>query len=281
MKTIVVPTDFSGHSANALHYATSLADRLQARLVLFHAYHVPVTYSEVPAIVSEQEIEAEAYLELKRMANQVQKAIGKFLHIECVNREGLLIDTVHEYIAENNVDLIVMGTQGASGLEEILIGSHSAYMLEKVKCPVLVIPAKAPFSTPKKIMYATDFQFKDFANINQAAEIAWLYDAEIVITHIAADPAKAVEEEDLMDWFMEIAQTNIAYPKVSFHTFTGGNVLEKLNDAVKELGIDMLCMATVKRNFLEKLYYSSLTKKMAYHTRIPLLAFHINQANRL
>lgn len=282
MKTIVVPTDFSTHAANALHYAAFLAGTLNAKIILFHAFHVPVAYTEVPAtFIAQTDVKAEIGVELKKKAEGVQKAIGKSLPIECICREGLLINTIKEFMAEEKVDLLVMGTQGASGLEEILIGSHSAYMVEKINCPVLVIPASVTFFRLQKIMYATDFQFNDFMHINQVGEIARLYDAEILITHVSTNPKKAAEEEQLMDWFMEIAQTNISYRKIAFRTFTGGNVLDKLNEAVKALGIDMLCMSTVRRTFFEKIYHGSLTKKMAYHTGIPLLAFHIHETNRL
>lgn len=84
-----------------------------------------------------------------------------------------------------------------------------------------------------------------------------------------------------MEWFREIAETNVAYVKVSYHTFTGDNVLERINAAIANDDIDILCMSTVRRTFFEKIFNSSLTKKMVYHTQIPLLVFHIQEPNRL
>lgn len=84
-----------------------------------------------------------------------------------------------------------------------------------------------------------------------------------------------------MDWFMEIAETNIAYPKVSYRTFTGEDVLEQIHQSVTSSGIQMLCMSTVWRTFFEKFFKGSLTKKMIYQTQLPLLVFHIHEPNRL
>jgi nucleotide-binding universal stress UspA family protein len=269
MKTILVPTDFSKHSANALAYAASLAE-------------VPAAYTEIPAAVQiEHDIEADAEAELKRMTGQIKRARGSLFNIDYINKEGFLIDTLPEIIKEKAVDLIVMGTQGASGLEQLLLGSYTADVAEKVDCPLLVIPAHAAFRKPEKIMYATDFQFNDFQYINQVAAIAQAFDAEILITHISTRVTNKQEEEDLMDWFMEIAETNIGYTKVSYRIFTGENVFEKLNDTVRDGGVQLLCMSTVRRTFFEKLFNSSLTKKMVYQTQLPLLVFHIREPNRL
>ncbi|MDO1446718.1 universal stress protein [Rhodocytophaga aerolata] len=282
MKTILVPTDFSKHAANALAYAASLAEGLEAKIWLLHTYHVPAAYTEIPAAVQiEHDIEVDAEKELKQLIANLKRTRGSLFNIEYINKEGFLIDTLPELVKEKAVDLIVMGTQGASGLEQVLLGSYTADVVEKVDCPVLVIPAYAPFHKPEKIMYATDFQFNDFTCINQVADLAKAFDAEIEITHISIHEKNKEQEEDLMDWFMEIAESNIAYSKLSYRTFTGENVLEKLNATVTESGIELLCMSTVRRTFFEKIFNSSLTKKMVYQTQIPLLVFHIQEPNRL
>lgn len=78
-----------------------------------------------------------------------------------------------------------MGTQEASGLEQLLLGSYTADVVDKVDCPLLVIPAYVIFKKPEKIIFATDFQFNDFININQAPVVAETFEAEIMITHVS------------------------------------------------------------------------------------------------
>ncbi|QHT71304.1 universal stress protein [Rhodocytophaga rosea] len=278
MKTILIPTDFSTHSLNAIDYAASLAEKMPVKLILLHMYHVPVVYTEVPVVaITDQDFEAEADVELKRQVEHIQSS-GKVKDVSYINREGLLVDTISDIAAENKVDLIVMGTQGASGLEKMLIGSYTAAILDETQCPVLIVPAGVSFKGIKKIMYATDFQFNDFTAINQVADIARFYDAEIVVTHISTAPAK---EEATMDWFMEIAEANISYPNVTFRSFAGADVSGQLTGLVKGMNVDLLCMSTVRRTFFEKLYKSSLTKKMVYQAEIPILAFHVKEPNRL
>jgi nucleotide-binding universal stress UspA family protein len=278
MKTILVPTDFSTHSLNAVDYAASLAEKMSVKLILLHTYHVPVVYTEVPVVaLTDQDFEEEAEVELQRQVERLLST-GKVKDVSYLNKEGLLVDTIGDIVTENKVDLIVMGTQGASGMEKVLIGSYTAAILDETECPVLVIPAGATFKGIKRIMYATDFQFNDFKAINQVADIARFFDAEIVITHISTEPAK---EEETMDWFMEIAEANISYPNVTFRSFAGADISGQLTGLVKGMNVDLLCMSTVRRTFFEKLYKSSLTKKMVYQAEIPILAFHVKEPNRL
>ena len=280
MKTILIPTDFSTHSLNAIDYAASLAEKMPVKLILLHMYHVPVVYTEVPVVaITDQDFEAEADAELKRQVERLQSS-GKVKDITYLNKEGLLVDSIGNIVAENNVDLIIMGTQGASGLEKVLIGSYTAAILDETECPVLVVPTGAAFKGIKKIMYATDFQFNDFTAINQVADIARIFDAEIIITHISTTPAKEKEEET-MEWFMEIAEANISYPNVTFRSFAGSDVSGQLTGLVKGINADLLCMSTVRRTFFEKLFKSSLTKKMVYQAEIPILAFHVKEPNKL
>jgi nucleotide-binding universal stress UspA family protein len=192
--------------------------------------------------------------------------------VETIVREDLLLDGIRAVIREREVDLLVMGTMGAKGLEEVLIGSHSAYVLENVDCPVLVVPACTSKRSIERIIYATDFQFNDFTYINQLIELARPFQAQIIVTHIST---QAGDDEQLMAWFKEIAEPNIDYPFVSFRSFSGEHVLDELNHAVKFMEVDMVCMATARRGFFEKLFKGSLTKKMAYHCEVPLLAFHL------
>jgi nucleotide-binding universal stress UspA family protein len=278
MKTILVPIDFSGHAANAVEYAASLAGLLAAKVILFHSYHVPVAISEYSVIMIADLAPAQETIQaLEKLKTRVHEIAGD-IPVETIIREDLLLDGIRAVIKEKQVDLLVLGTLGAKGLEEVLIGSHAAYILENVDCPVLIVPACATKRKIEKIIYATDFQFKDFTYINQLIEIARPFQAQIMITHISTREA---QDEELMAWFKEVAEPNINYPFLSFRSFQGENVVDDLNHAIKYLDADMVCMATAHRSFFEKLFKGSLTKKMAYHCTVPLLAFHLGTSDKL
>jgi nucleotide-binding universal stress UspA family protein len=98
MKTILIPTDFSKHSINAIEYAASLAEKIPIKLVLLHTYHAPVIYTEVPVVaLTDQDFEAEA--ELKRLVERVQSS-GKVKNVEYLNKAGLLLDAIGDIVAE-------------------------------------------------------------------------------------------------------------------------------------------------------------------------------------
>lgn len=275
MKTILFPTDFSPGADNALNYAIRLSDKLKAKLIFFNSFHIPA-YAGAPidGDVEEQlmNITNDQLLELKNKA----LLQNKNLDVECEVNYGFAVDNIVSTAKEKNAGLIIMGTKGASGLKEVLIGSNAASVLEKAPCPVLVIPENAQFKNLDKIVFATDFRNSDFYSIAALAEIAALFNSEIMIVHVSQVTPTGDYESDLLQWFREELKkkTNVEYNNISFHDLVGGNVDYELEDFIEKYKVDLLALSMRKRNIFSKLFDRSLTKKMAYHTHTPLLAFH-------
>src|SRR5687767_1360079 len=123
MKTILVPTDFSEASQNALDYAAEIAKPLKAKLILFHAYHLPIVSGQMPVnLPSEVEIEKETMDILRRMGQALHKKHGPKIHVAIVSKLGLAVDLINELVKANNIDLIVMGMQGGGLITQKLIG---------------------------------------------------------------------------------------------------------------------------------------------------------------
>ena len=276
MKTVLFPTDFSTGAENAFNYAVSLCDKLKAKLILFNSFHMPTYASEVPVNDDvEERLMNIAEDELLKLEN---KAISqtKNIEVKCMVNYGLAVDTIISAAEEKKVNLIIMGTKGAGGLKEILIGSNAAAVLEKAPCPVLVIPEKAQFKNIDKIVFATDYRDSDFFAIASLTQIASLFNAEIMIVHVSQVAPTEDHERDLLKWYREELKkkTNVDYKNISFHDLVGGNVEYELEDFIKKNKVNMLALSMRKRNIFSKLFGKSLTKKMAYHSNTPLLTFH-------
>ncbi|MEP7169884.1 MAG: universal stress protein [Bacteroidota bacterium] len=275
MKTILFPTDFSSSADNALSYAAVLCNDLKAKLVLFHSFHIPAYASpETLDDATEEQLTARAENDLLKLRNKVL-AEHKELEIECIVNLGLAVDRIISSAAEKHADMIIMGTKGASGLKEIFVGSNASAVLDKAPCPVLVIPDKAAFKGIAKIVFATNYQESDFQSIKFLTEIASLFNAEILIVHISEFTQADVNEKDLQ-WFKDELKkkSNILYENISFHNLIGGNVDWELEEFIEQNNIDLLSLSMRKRNIFTKLFDRSLTKKMAYHSHVPMLAFH-------
>lgn len=280
-KNILVPVDFSACSENAVLYAAEMARTLNSTLHVYHAYHVPLILDYYPEDVKTlaKKLKEEADEQMEKVKSFIHRKYGK-LRTEFIVEQNLLIEGVKSIVEKNKIDLIIIGTKGASGMSEYLIGSNTARMIESINCTTLAIPENAVFKAPKKILFATDFQFEDIKSIKKMVELISTFESEIKIAHISTTPF--TRDETLMEWFSEVLEQRIPYPKISYQ-----NILKvkdnfsELNDYINNHKIDLVAMSTRNKNFIKRLFTGSLTKKMAYHTEIPLLAFHIedNQLN--
>lgn len=273
IRKILVPTDFSSNAKNATDYACNLAKTLDSKIVLFHSTHLPVvSANEVIMAVDPVSLEKDSLNHLNLLKKEIEKNFGQ-VEIENVTTIGFAVEEIIDVVKEQKIDLVVMGTKGASGMTEILIGSNTADVIEKCHCPVLAIPAESHFKVPKKVVFATNYADNDFQSIYLLAEIMKPFNAEIVVLHVD-DNQDSKMESRMLEWFKGQVNTNIPYDQFLFNLISGKNTIEALDQFIMENDVDILSVSMRKRNFFDKLTSKSLTRKLAYHTHIPLLAFH-------
>jgi nucleotide-binding universal stress UspA family protein len=278
MKTILVPTDFSGAADTALNYAVALAGKLHSRIILLHVFQVPVPVAEVSFNVLNDErrsLKTSSGKKLHALAARINHS-GKISH-ECLTEEGEAAETVLRIANEKKTDLIVMGTTGETGLSHVIFGSTSLKVMERAQCPVMAVPEGLIISKPiTRITFATDYHNSDFAAIARATEIAGATGAQLNILHICSTEIDASEEKKLMIDFMERVKKITIYPNLSFQIIHGDNVEERLEQYIEGESADMLMMATHYRSFFNRLFGKSITKNVARHATIPVVAFHYN-----
>ncbi len=278
MKTILVPTDFSENADNALNYAIELAKKEKAKIILLHAFHVTYVYPDVPMQYLNEQIQSVEQLasnQLKVLCEKVEKS--EKLICEIINKESLAVDLILETIEKKKPSLVVMGTKGANGIKEVFIGSNTGKIVVKAKCPVIVVPEKASFNPIKNITYATDYNLTDFYALEKLVEIAKLFNAKITLLHVGFEFFSHETEEDFMNTFKSKVNNEILYNKMDFKLVYGKDLIDVLEDYVKHESPDLISMSANYKNLFDKVFGTSLTKKMAYHTKIPLLVFHYKQ----
>ena len=283
MKNILVPVDFSDVSDNALNFAIKIAQTVKSKITLFHTVSPVLLVNEVGGYTYPDVHEEEIDLEVDRKINGLLDYINNHeVASDKIIRKGVLLEEeVKTLVEEFNIDLIVTGTNGAKGLDAFFFGTNSVNIFEKVKCSVLIVPIAANYHGIKKIMYATDFQYGDIHEIDKICKLAELLNAQIIVTHINSDAQNAAKEEELMDWFAEIGDTNIAYKNIVYKLIYNQNVEAALDNAITVLDVDVLCISTVEKNFFKKLISTSAIKNMAFHSKISLLSLHLNADNKL
>jgi nucleotide-binding universal stress UspA family protein len=137
---ILVPLDFSEHAASVLDWAAHLAEEHQSRIVLFHAYHLPVEFQQLEGAYLPPDfwanVKAEAEETLDRYAVDLRK---RGVEVESVVSEGYAATAIVDEIERQHADLVVIGTQGLSGLKHLLLGSTAERVVQKARCPVLTV----------------------------------------------------------------------------------------------------------------------------------------------
>jgi len=276
MKQILFPTDFSEAANTAFIYALRFADSFNAQLVILHVYDLPIvetpsmpeTTAEIFDIVEMNQFESfrDELPKLHRIAES--RNLG---HVQMRNilLYGDLVYNINKVCSEEEIDMVVMGTKGASGLKETFIGSVTASVIANVKVPVLGIPVEAEYHPIKSIAFTTQYKDKDNDSLKRALDIADKFGARVQCIYIKNPDDPSDLEEKINEWKAYYRGRNI-----DFFNIAGDQIEQTLLDFIESQKVDLLVMRTHKRGFFESLFHRSLTKKMAYHSKVPLLVYH-------
>ncbi len=276
MRTYLVPTDFSDNAKHAIDYALRFNEKMNAKIILFHSYVVPVYSTDIPIVVPQDaELRQASEEAMERLRLHFKKEYPKTEFLTEV-QQGYPEDEIVMAADRLKVDMIIMGTQGASGLREALVGTISAAVMEQANCPVMAVPAESNFKPYKKIVFATNYAEGDFHYIEQVLEFAKPYSADLVLLHISSGEFERTLEFDAIERFKERIKEDSNYKNVTFKLLESKDVYKGMNLYLEEIQADLVAMTMRKRSFIQKLFKRSITQKMAYHSEIPLIAFHVS-----
>jgi nucleotide-binding universal stress UspA family protein len=169
----------------------------------------------------------------------------------------------------------VIGIKGASGLKEKLIGSFTAEVIANAPCPVLAIPNKYKFKVPEKITYATNYTKKDKKVLHSLLEFNRLFNAKITILHIDWGITFFTADEDY-EHYKKTIQNHFIDFEFTFNHTVGKDVSKTILEEILLDNTDIVVMNPLKRKGIwNRIFYRSVTKKMACNIPIPLLSIPI------
>jgi nucleotide-binding universal stress UspA family protein len=271
MKTILVPTDFSKISYNAINYAVEIAKLSKAKIVLFHVYHVPVVASEVPIMMpSLHEIEKECMSRLEKIQRDIFKKNGNKLMIECKCECGFAVDEINLFSEKNNIYLIVMGMQGAGYLSEKVIGSITTSLIRKAKFPVLIINEKVKFKNIKSIVLACDYlEMRNKLVLEPLKEFVKIFKSHVYVLNIIRELETMPTLNEAMEGIkLEHLLEDIDH---TFHFAQNEDIADGINEFVSKQKIDMVVMIPHTHSALKNIFQEPQTKRLAFHTDVAIL----------
>lgn len=274
MKTILVPTDFSDNAKNALDFAIEIAKKHESKIFLVHTNHYDMAASSLPP-----ELEAQQFMQLQKMTqhklNDLQAEVNK-QGVECkaLLEVGPLNDVLEEIATRKRAHLIVMGTQGASGLQETFFGSNTGHLINHTKTPVLAVPSDYKFNSFEKVVFTTNYERKSGIDFKKLVELTHLFNSSIKILHVANGELSYAEEEKHLTKFEEEMKEKYPEAKIASQMMYGDETENIMTDFIKREHVNLVGFTTKHRNFIERLFGTkSITKKMIYHTTVPIIAF--------
>lgn len=262
---ILLPTDFSENADKATEIAFRLAKQTEGKVTILHAYDLP--YSDRSMTTSLLEVMKEnAESNMEEFEKEVKASFGD--NYDTQVRLGNPIRLIHEVSDQDNIDMVIMGTKGASGLEEILIGSNAASVIQNTNKPVLVIPPKAELNAIQKIVFASDLDPNVKSQpLQRLRAFALANKAKIDIVHVQGEKAP-------VDGSRDFYRSELDGVDIEFTILRNENVEKAITDeAVKEKA-DIVAAITRRYGFFEGLFHRSMTSRLAYHSTLPLLVLH-------
>jgi len=274
MKKILLPTDFSENAYNAISYALKAFKDEECKFYLLNTY-TPVLYdSEYILYNSTQPNLAEAYQ--KNSLNGLRKVERKIKrdfknpnhHFEKISAFNLLIDEMKEQVKSKEIDLVVMGTQGATGAEEILIGTNTVQAINKLKVPLLTIPSEYEYKPPLNILFPTDFQLHFSApQLEPILNLAKNHNSKLNILHVFFGKDLDEKQEENKKNLSKIIED---YPH-QFNTIEDKSVTKAIEKFQEKNTVDLLFMVNNKRSFFENLLFRPVVNKIGFHIKVPFM----------
>lgn len=289
IRRILVPVDYSDCSISACRYAMKIACKVGAELKVFHAYYSPAfdLIELAGAVQTQTQLREEVMLNLQQSeresAAQLISDLKEYISSCGMTQTGITYeitpgvpeDEILRFSELYEPDLVVMGTQGKGSGVVSIMGSVTAAVISRITFPILSVPDKYVFVGEKNIrnvLYVTEFDESDFQSLKKLMNLTEQLDLDIHCVHISESPGSwdTVKMEGLMEYFRK----SYGKSQVKYSFINQKNLLEDLDRLIQDQQINILSLTSHRRNIIERLFRPDMTKKLFYHTGIPLLVFH-------
>ncbi len=272
---LLVTTDFSAKSKGAIRFAQTLTKQSKEIEVIF--YH-SVSFIK-PTIWSDFHFDIYKQAEIERLTDELKKFVyltigqdkDKFANIKFVIDSAISTEKdIIKYAEKNKVDFICIATQGAGVLRKVM-GTHTAYILNHSKIPVLVIPSHYRIKPLKKATYLSDFENLR-KEIEKVSKFSGTVKCDLDVLHYASiisDKNKFEQNKELFNtekyksFKLKIVKNNLELPLV-----------ERISKYVSKSKPELLIMFTKReKSFFESIFLPSKSTELTYTTKVPVLIF--------
>ena len=282
MKRIVLPTDFSKNAWNAISYALSIFKGVECEFYIVNAYQVGssglatkmgrANDTRLFRLMKEQS-ERELRRVLEKVGEIYDNPKHSFTTLSIVDN---LVNAVGKTVYNKEIDYIVMGTKGASGLKEVFMGSNTYRVINEIDfCPIIAVPDEYKIKDSiDAIVLATGYEhlFETY-ELNPLLKLAKLFDSEIWVTY-AGNPKEFTSQQLASKNVMEKKLKDIKHKFVEVEK--GSSIHSAIQKVIEDnKGVDMVAMINYGHGFFDKLTHEAVIKKISFNTPVPFLVMHL------
>lgn len=271
MVRIFVPVNFSDYSLNAVDYAINLGQKIPSVITLVSCQPPLNDSSETPTKISEQALQ-ELGAKVSSQFNEEQKNnITITTRLEAGYPEDVLINIS----TKEEPDAIIMGTCSKGDTIKELLGSVTSDVIKNAKVPVLAVPSTSTVDINRlsNILFVSDFGDSDYRSLHKLIRLITPFQTQIFAVHFKASAPDKWDKKRLEEMRLYCYQTYRNY-QINFSFITGEDFIKELDEFINSNAIDLIAMTRHKRNMISKLLHPSITRKILFHTDVPLLVFH-------
>ena len=265
MKNILLPTDFSENSWNAIRYAIQFFNETSCNFYLLH-----VDDNLTRSLNKQNETSTDKLNAFLTKITNNQKV--KNHHFSTISEHHSFVESIRKQVDENAIDYIVMGTKGASGIKKIILGSNTADVITRVKCNTLIVPEKANYEEIKQVAFPTDYSVEYNLQVLQPlSDILQKTKAGLNILHVSNESeilnTNQINNKSLLEEYFK-------HIKHKFHHIINKNIEETIETFAECKDVNLIAMIAKNLNFFQQLFFRSKIKEVSFQTAIPFLVLH-------
>jgi nucleotide-binding universal stress UspA family protein len=279
MKNILVLTDFTIRSINAAEFAVQLAIKNKSNIILCNVLESTTSFtanSEIKwPVIENSDLRDKSLFNLSVLDRRFKKIIAESESqfkpdINFLSETGFLFEVTKRIINERSVEMVVVGSHKSSFFERLIFGSHTHILLDKINCPILLVPLNVKFKGLDKIIYASDQSFNDSKVVDYLLNLAKPFRASVWVNHISKNNEVSFGKDSMMDEILENKHQKIDSP-IYFNNIKGENVKKGLINMIENDEVDIVAFVHKQYDLFAQIFHNSISKQIADKAEVPLL----------
>lgn len=285
MKSILIPIEFAENMENVVIYGANLARDLNLSLLLVHVIDIQVAGPDVPNVSTgygyTPQVTAEVLKEREEAAKAMLKKYVEKINSYVINPPPIYEEILHgtntdQLVSRSDSDDVEMILLKEEDEHNALIGSADEKVASHARCPVWIIPSDTEYAPLKEIVYATDYKKEDIETLKKLSHIAARHDSHITSVHVIDD--QEFDDRIKQSGFNEMVSEKVGYKGITIESIQNGSdqegLVNQIDDFAHAHNANLIVILKENKNFFEKIFSKSATKKLIKKTNLPVLVFH-------